>query len=145
MVIKTTPLDYKIDGLRAFRIEPDPRETVTNDFEWYAVRNTIADNFIKVNSDAGSVGVIYKNEFNNNEFFLVPNFSGDGLTRLGVVDSFPKTLKAQMHTIGYFHGKRLMISDSDCAVIPRPDLEINRYAWYECFSRDGIVVFAKVK
>lgn len=145
MVIKTTPLDYKIDGLRVFRIEPDPCETVTNDFEWYAVRNVITDNFIKVNSDAGSVGVIYKNEFNNDEFFLVPNFSGDGLTRVGVVDSFPKTLKAQMHTIGYFHGKRLMISDSDCEVIPRTDLEIDSDAWYACFSRDGIVVFAKVK
>lgn len=103
------------------------------------MRNTIADNFIKVDSDAGSVGVIYINGF-----FLVPNFHGDGLTRVGVVDSFPETLKAQMNAIGYFHGKHLMISDSDCAVIPRPDLEINRYAWYECFSRDGIVVFAKV-
>lgn len=144
-MIKTTPLDYKIDGLRAFSIEPDTSETVTNDFDWYAVRKAITDNIIKVNSDAGSVGVIYKNEFNNNEFFLVPNFHGDGLTRVGVVDSFPETLKAQMHAIGYFHGKRLMISDSDCAVIPRTDLEINRDAWYECFSRDGIVVFAKVE
>ena len=145
MAIKIIPLDRKIDSLRAFRVDPDPCETVTKDFEWYAVRNAITDNFIKVNSDAGSVGVIYGNEFYNDEFFLVPNFHGDGLARVGVVNSFPETLKAQMHAIGYFHGKRLMLSDSDCAVIPRTDLEINRDAWYECFSRDGIVVFAKVE
>lgn len=140
MAIKIIPLDHKIDGFRAFRIDPDPSETVTKDFEWYAVRNAIADNYIRTDADAGSVGVIY-----DGEFFFVSNFCGDGLTRAGVVDELPDKLKAQMHFMGYFHGKHLMISDNDYQVIPRTDLEIDKEAWYACFSRDGIVVFAKVK
>lgn len=139
MTIKIIPLGHKIYGLRAFRIDPDPSETVTKDFEWYAVHNAIADNFIKTDAYAGSVGVIY-----DEEFFLVSNFYGDVLTRVGVVDELSDELKAQMHFMGYFHGKHLMISDCDCDVIPRPDLEIDREAWYSCYSRDGIVVFAKV-
>lgn len=140
MTIKIIPLDHKIDSLRAFRVDPDPCETVTKDFEWFAVRNAIADNFIKTDADAGSVGVIY-----DGEFFLVSNFHGDGLTRVGVVDELPDELKAQMHFMGYFHGKHLLISDYDCAVIPRTDLEIDNEAWYACYSRDGIVVFVKIK
>ena len=139
MAIKIIPLDHKIDGLRAFRIDPDPSEIVTKDFEWYAVREAITDNFIKTDADAGSVGVIY-----DGEFFLGPNFHVDGLTRVGVIDWLSDELKAQMHFMGYFHGKHLMISDYDCAVIPRLDLKIDREAWYTCYSRDGIVVFAKV-
>lgn len=139
MTIKVIPLARKIDSLRAFRVDPDQSETVTKDFEWFAVRNAIADNFIKTDADAGSVGVIY-----DGEFYLVSNFHGDGLTRVGVVDELSDELKAQMHFMGYFHGKHLLISDNDCAVIPRTDLEIDREAWYACYSRDGIVVFAKV-
>lgn len=139
-MIKIIPLDRKIDGLRAFRIDPDPSETVTKDFEWFAVREAIDDNFIKTDADAGSVGVIY-----DGEFFFVSNFFGNRLTRVGVVDSFPEAFKAQMHFMGYFHGKHLMISDYDCQVIPRTDLEIDSDAWYACFSRAGFVVFAKVK
>lgn len=139
MNIKVMPLDHKIDSLRAFRVEPDPNETVTKDFEWYAVRNAIADNFIKTDADAGAVGVIY-----DEEFFLVSNFRGDGLTRVGVLDDLSDDLKAQMHFMGYYHGRYLLISDNDCHVIPRTDLEIDKEAWYACYSRDGIVVFAKV-
>lgn len=139
MAIKIIPLDHKIDSLRAFRVEPSPNETVTKDFEWYVVRNVIADNCIKTYSEAGSVGVIY-----DGEFFLVPNFHGDGLTRVGVIDELPDELKAQMHFMGYFHGKHLLISDYDCAVIPRTDLEIDREAWYACYSRDGIVIFVVI-
>lgn len=139
MAIKIIPLNHKIDGLRAFRVDPDPSETVTKDFEWHAVCNAIADNFVKTDADDGSVGVIY-----DGEFFFVPNFRGDGLTRVGVVDELSDELKAQMHFMGYFHGKYLMISDYDCQVIPRTDLEIDREAWYACFSRNGIVVFVKV-
>ena len=139
MTIKVIPLDHKIDSLRAFRVVPDPNETVTKDFEWYMVRNAIADNFIKTDSDAGAVGVIY-----DEEFFLVSNFRGDGLTRVGVLDDLSGELKAQMHFMGYFHGKYLIISDNDCHVIPCADLEIDREAWYACYSREGIVVFAKV-
>ena len=138
MAIKIIPLDHKIDSLHAYRVDPDPSETVTKDFERYAVYNTIVDNFIKTDSDAGAVGVIY-----DGEFFLVSNFRGDGLTRVGVVDELSNELKAQMHFMGYFHGKHLLISDYDCAVIPRTDLEIDRKAWYACYSRDGIVVFVK--
>lgn len=140
MAIKIIPLDHKIDGLRAFRIDPDPCETVTKDFDWYFVRNAIADNFIKTDAYAGSVGVIY-----DDDFFLVPNFRGDGLTRVGVADLFPESFKGQMHFMGYYHGKHLIISDNDSQVIPRTDLEIDREAWYACYSREGIVVFAKVK
>lgn len=140
MAIKIIPLDHKIDGLRAFHVDPDPCETVTKDFEWHAVREAIADNFIKTEANAGSVGVIY-----DEEFFVVSNFYGDGLTRVGVIDELSDELKAQMHFMGYFHGKHLMISDCDFRVIPCTDLEIDREAWYACFSRDGIVVFAKVK
>lgn len=139
MTIKRIPLYHKIDGLRAYRIEPDPNETVTKVFERYVVRNAIAYNFIKTDSDAGSVGVIY-----GEDFYLVSNFRGDGLTRVGVIDDLSDELKAQMHFMGYYHGKHLIISDNDCHVIPRTDLEIDKEAWYACFSRDGIVVFVKV-
>ena len=139
MAIKVIPLDNKIDSLCAYRIEPDPNETVTKDFEWYVVRNAIADNFIKTDAYDGSVGVIY-----DEEFFLISNFRGDGLTRVGVLDDLYDELKEQMHFMGYFHGKHLLISDCDCAVIPRTDLEIDREALYACYSRDGIVVFVKV-
>ena len=139
MTIKVIPLDHKIDGLRAYRIEPDPNETVTKDFERYAVRSAIAYNFIKTDSDAGSVGVIH-----DEAFYLVSNFRGDGLTRVGVLDDLSDELKAQMHFMGYYHGKHLIISDNDCHVIPCTDLEIDKEAWYACYSRDGIVVFAKV-
>ena len=139
MTIKIIPLDHKIDGLRAYRIEPDPNETVTKYFEWSIVRNAIADNFIKTDADAGSVGVIY-----DEYFYLVSNFRGDGLTRVGVIDELSDELKAQMHFMGYYHGKHLMISDNDCQVIPCPDLEIDREAWYACYSRYGIVVFVKI-
>lgn len=140
MAIKIVPLDHKIDGLRAFRVDPDPSEIVTIDFDWYAMRNVIADNFIKTDSDAGSVGVIY-----DGEFFFVSNFHGDGLTYVGVIDELSDELKVQMYFMGYFHGKHLMISDYDCAVIPRTDLEIDQEAWYACYSRGGFVIFAKVK
>ena len=139
MTIKVIPLYHKIDSLRAFRVDPDPSETVTKDFEWYIVRDAIADNCIKTVADAGSVGVIYKGEF-----FLVSNFRGDGLTRVGVIDDLSDELKEQMHFMGYYHGKHLIISDNDCAVIPRTDLEIDREAWYACYSCEGIVVFTKV-
>ena len=140
MAIKVIPLDHKIDSLRAFRVDPDPNETVAKDFEWYMVRNAIADNFIKTDSDAGSVGVIY-----DKEFFLISNFRGDGLTRVGVINDYlPDEYKAQMHFMGYYHGKHLIISDNDCHVIPCTDLEIVKKAWYACYSRDGIVVFIKI-
>lgn len=139
MTIKITPLDHKIDSLRAYRIDPDPNETVTKLFDWHAARNAIADNFIKTDSDAGSVGVIY-----DGEFFLVPNFRGDGLTRVGVLDNLSDELTAQMHFMGYYHGKHLLISDYDCAVIPRPELDIEKEAWYACYSRDGIVIFVVI-
>ena len=139
MTIKIIPLDHKIDSLRAYRIDPDPNETVTKLFDWHAARNAIADNFIKTDADAGSVGVIY-----DGEFFLVSNFRGDVLTRVGVIDDLSDVLKAQMHFMGYFHGKHLLISDNDCHVIPCTDLEIDKEAWYACYSRDGIVVFVKL-
>ena len=139
MTIKIIPLDHKIDSLRAFRVDPDPNETVAKDFERYAVRNAIAYNFIKTESNAGSVGVIY-----DGEFFFVSNFRGDGLTRVGVIDDLPDELKAQMHFMGYFHGKHLIISDNDCHVIPRTDLEIDKEAWYACYSRDGIVIYVVI-
>lgn len=139
MTIKLIPLDHKIDSLCAFRVEPDQSETVTKDFEWHVVRNAIADNSIKTDAEAGSVGVIY-----DEEFFLVPNFRGDGLTRVGVVDELFDELKAQMHFMGYYHGKHLIISDNDYQVIPRTDLEIDRETLYACYSRDGIVVFVKI-
>ena len=136
MTIKVIPLDHKIDSLRAYRIDPDPNETVTKLFDWHAARNAIADNFIKTDADAGSVGVIY-----DGIFYLVPNFHGDGLTRVGVIDDLSDVLKAQMHFMGYYHGKHLLISDNDCHVIPCTDLEIDKEAWYACYSRDGIVIF----
>lgn len=139
MTIKITPLDHKIDSLRAYRIDPDPNETVTKLFDWHAARNAIADNFIKTDADAGSVGVIY-----DGEFFLVSNFRGDSLTRVGVINDLSDVLKAQMHFMGYFHGKHLLISDNDCHVIPCTDLEIDSNAWYACYSRDGIVIFVVI-
>lgn len=148
MKINVIPLERKIGGLYAWSVEPAPCETLPKEFDWYAVRNAIDDNFIKTDSDAGSVGVIYGDMvdgvFNDAMVYRVPNFRGDGLTRVGVVDSLPDDLKGQMHYMGMYHGKHLWISDYDCDVIPRTDLEIDREAWYACYSRDGIVVFVKV-
>lgn len=142
MTIQTIPLTHKIGCLPAFLVEPDLNKTVTVNFERYAdaVRDTIADNFIETDSLFGSVGVIYKWEF-----FLVPTFHEDDAPRVGVIDLFPESLKAHIYFMGYFHGKHLMISNCDYLVVPRTDLEINRDAWYECYSRGGIVVFAKVE
>ena len=63
MTIQMIPLTRKIDGLCAFLVEPDPSKTVTKDFERYKVRESIADNYIMVETYIGAVGVIYKEEF----------------------------------------------------------------------------------
>lgn len=140
MTIQMIPLTHKIGCLDAFLVEPDRVKIVTKNFERDAVREAITDNFIETEGLFGSVGVIYKWEF-----FLVPTFHEDSSSRVGVIDLLPDHLKAQMYFMGYFHGKHLMISNCDHLVVPRTDLEIDRKAWYECYSRDGIVVFAKVK
>lgn len=139
-MIKIIPLTHKIGCLPAFLVEPDHIKTVTKNFERDAVRDAIADNVIYTDGLFGSVGVIYKREF-----FLVPTFHENSVSRVGAIDLFPESLKAQMYFMGYFHGKHLMISNCDYLVVPRTNLEIDRKAWYECYSRGGIVVFAKVK
>lgn len=140
-MIKIIPLiTHKIGGLPTLLVESDPIKTVTKNFERDTVRDAIADNFIYTTGLFGSVGVIYKRKF-----ILVPTFHKNSISRVGVIDLFPESLKAQMYFMGYFHGKHLIISNCDYLVVPHTNLEIDRKAWYECYSRGGIVVFAKVK
>lgn len=67
----------------------------------------------------------------------------DGLTisRVGVVNALPPEVKAQMVYMGSW--RNFQISDSDYKVQPRLDFEIEPNIRYECYARDGYVIFVK--
>lgn len=141
MIIKPEPLSYSIAGIPTYSVMEDQSETLPKEFDSNLVRAAIDGNFIKTESSAGCVGIAVGIKYVGWEYYLIPNFNGDGLTRVGVVDELADELKAQMHFIGTWKGFK--VSDNDWDFAPRTDLEIDPSATYECYSRDGIVVFVK--
>lgn len=95
-----------------------------------------------LHSYTGSVGVIA-----HGNFYLINNMSGkdetDGLSlsRVGVVNSLPPEVRAQMVYMSSW--RNFQISNSDYEARPHPDFEIEPNIWYECYARDGYVIFVK--
>lgn len=147
MTIHTVPLDEKIGGLPAFRVVGWSKKLLKKEFEipvkdaiWEAtMESEMVDT---LHTYTGSVGVIA-----HGNFYLINNLSGndetDGLTlsRVGVVNVLPPEVKAQMVYMSSW--RNFQISDSDYKVRPRLDFEIEPDIWYECYARDGYVIFVK--
>ena len=122
-----------INGLRVVEVEEVDPLKVRGEFDWYGARAYMGEKCIKVDSDAGAVGLITKECF-----FLVPNFKGDGLTRVAILDSLPSEITNTMHFMGYWSD--FEISAYDCKPIPT-SIKSAPGVKYSCFSRDGIVIF----
>lgn len=122
-----------INGLRVVEVEEVNPPKVLGEFDWYGARACMDGKCIKVDSDAGSVGLITKECF-----FLVPNFKGDGLTRVAILDSLPSEITNTMHFMGYWSD--FEISAYDCKPIPT-SIKSAPGVKYSCFARDGIVIF----
>ena len=147
MAIKIIPLDEKIGGLPAFRVIGWSKKLLMKEFEipvkdaiWEAtMESEMVDT---LHSYTGSVGVIA-----HGNFYLINNMSGkdetDGLTlsRVGVVNSLPPEVRAQMVYMSSW--RNFQISNSDYEARPRHDFEIEPNIWYECYARDGYVIFVK--
>lgn len=147
MTIHTEPLNEKIGGLPTFRVEGWSNKHLIKEFETQ-VKNAIwdaiveSDMFDKILTYTGSVGVIA-----HGNFYLISNLSGkdetDGLSLscVGVVNSLPQELRVQMVNMGSW--RNFQISISDYEAIPHRYFEIEPNVWYECYARDGYVVFVK--
>ena len=122
-----------INGLRVVEVEEVNPLKARGEFDWYGARACMGGKCIKVDSDAGAVGLITKECF-----FLVPNFKGDGLTRVAIVDGFPSEITNTMHFMGYWSD--FEISAYDCKPIPT-SIKSAPGVKYACYSRDGIVIF----
>ncbi len=132
MSVHLEDLNREIKGLPVMRVIE-----IDDDFDWHAVHEAMGDNCITVKSEQGYVGLIFPNVF-----YLINNFKGKGETFVGVVDELPAEYKLQMHYMGLYYGyEGFQVSDSDVDVIPRTDLKFDLYSWYECYAKDGIVVF----
>ena len=125
-----------INGLRVVEVEEVNPPKVLGEFDWYGARACMCGKCIKVDSDAGAVGVITKECF-----FLVPNFKGDGLTRVAILDSLPSEITNTMHFMGYWSD--FEISAYDCKPIPT-SIKSAPGVKYSCFARDGIVIFVVI-
>lgn len=147
MTIHTVPLDEKIGGLPVFRVIGWSKKLLKKEFEipvkdaiWKAtLESEMVDTLF---SFRGSVGVIA-----HGNFYLISNLSGndetDGLSLswVGVVNALPPEVRAQMVYMSSW--RNFQISNSDCQALPRPDFEIEPNIWYECYARDGYVIFVK--
>lgn len=147
MTIHTESLNRKIDGLPAFRVIGWSKKLLMKEFEvpvkdaiWEAVVES--EMFDTLHSYTGSVGVIA-----HGNFYLVNNLSGKdetyglSISRVGVVKALPPEVRAQMVYMSSW--RNFQISDSDNKMRPRSDLEIEPNIWYECYARDGYVIFVK--
>lgn len=147
MTIHTEPLNQKIGGLPAFRVIGWSKKLLMKEFEipvkdaiWEATMESEMVDTLK--SYTGSVGVIA-----HGKFYLISNLSGkdetDGLSlsRVGVVNALPPEVRAQMVYMSSW--RNFQISNSDYEARPRPDFEIEPNIWYECYARDGYVIFVK--
>ena len=147
MTIHTEPLNEKIGGLPAFRVIGWSNKHLMKEFEipvkdaiWEAtMESEMVDTLLNY---TGSVGVIA-----NGNFYLISNLSakvetdGLSLSRVGVVNSLPQEIKAQMVNMGSW--RDFQISASDYKARPHTYFEIEPNVWYECYARDGYVVFVK--
>lgn len=147
MTIHTVSLNRKIGGLPAFRVIGWSKKLLKKEFEipvkdaiWEATMESEMVDTLK--SYTGSVGVIA-----HGNFYLINNMSGkdktDGLTlsRVGVVNVLPPKVKAQMVYMSSWCN--FQISNSDRHALARPYFEIEPNVWYECYARDGYVIFVK--
>lgn len=147
MTIHTEPLNEKISGLPAFRVNGWSNKHLMKEFET-KVKNAIwdaiveYDMFDKLPSYTASVGVIA-----NGNFYLINNMSGkdetDGLSLscVGVVNALPPEVREQMVYMGSW--RNFQISDSDYKARPHTYFEIEPNVCYECYARGGYVVFVK--
>lgn len=135
MWIDVEYLHCKIKNLPVARVVEVP---VT--FDWFGVWSAMAFNYIRTNSKKGYVGLIFPDKF-----LLIRSFLGAGeVSFVGIADELSEELKMQMHYMGLYYGSEgFQVSDSDVDVIPRTDLKFDPYPWYECYARDGLVVFVK--
>lgn len=137
MVVDVEYLHCKIKNLPVARVVEVPEPF---DWFWFGVWSTMASNYIKTKSEKGYVGLIFPDKF-----LLIRSFLGAGEVPLvGIADELSEELKMQMHYMGLYYGSEgFQVSDSDVDVIPRTDLKFDPYSWYECYAKEGLVVFVK--
>lgn len=135
MSIDIEYLNYKIKDLPVARVVEVPEP-----FDWFGVWSAMASNYIETKSEKGYVGLIFPDKF-----LLIHSFLGAGeVPFVGIADELSAELKMQMHYMGLYYGSEgFQVSDSDVDVIPRTDLKFDPYTWYECYAKDGLVVFVK--
>lgn len=136
MAIEVEYLNYKIKDLPVARVSE-----VEDPIDWICVLFETCDNIIRTKPKKGNVGLIFQDKF-----LLIRGVRGTGEAFVGVADELPEWAKRQMHYMGHYHGSEgFQVSDSDVDVIPRTDLKFDPYTWYECYAKDGLVVFVKHK
>lgn len=134
MAIDVKYLHYKIKDLPVARVVEIPEP-----FDWFGVLSAMGTNFIRTKSEHGYVGLIYPDKF-----LLICNFRGNAGTLVGIADELAEKYRLQMRYMGLYYGyESFQVSDSDVDVIPRTDLKFDPYTWYECYAKDGLVVFVK--
>ena len=135
MAIDVEYLNCKIKNLPMFEVVEIPEP-----FDLIGVLSAMDMNNIMTKSEHGYVGLIFPDKF-----LLIRAFCGDGEVPLvGIADELAEEYRLQMHYMGLYYGyEGFQVSDSDVDVIPRTDLKFDPYTWYECYAKDGLVVFVK--
>ena len=135
MVIDVEYLHCKIKDLPVARVIEVPEP-----FDRFGVLSAMGINYIRTMSVNGYVGLIFPDKF-----LLIRSFLGAGeVPIVGIADELSEELKMQMHYMGLYYGSEgFQVSDRDIDVIPRKDLKFDPYTWYECYAKDGLVVFVK--
>lgn len=147
MTIHTEPLNEKIGGLPAFCVKGWSKKHLMKEFE-IPVKDAIWEAYVEsemfdtLRTYTGSVGVIA-----HGNFYLINNMSGKdatyglSLSRVAVVNALPPEASAQMVYMGSW--RNFQISASDYKARPCSVFEIEPNIWYECYARDGYVIFVK--
>lgn len=135
MSIDIKYLNYKIKDLPVARVVEVPEP-----FDCFGVWSAMTFNYIRTKSKNGYVGLIFPDKF-----LLIRSFRGAGEdVFVGIADELADEYKLQMHYMGLYYGyEGFQVSDSDVDAIPRKDLKFDPYSWYECYAKDGLVVFVK--
>ena len=145
--VHTELLNKKIGGLPTFRVIGWQKKLLTKEFETQ-LKNAICDSIVEYDmfdlllAYTGSVGVIA-----NGNFYLINNMYGkdetDGLSlsHVGVMNNLPQDVRAHMVYMGSW--RDFQISKTDDKAIPHHYFEIEPNVWYECYARDGYVIFVK--
>lgn len=129
---------FKVKGWRKSQLAKDT-EFLVKDAIWEAVNES--EMHVTTNSYNRSVGVIARGCF-----YLIDNLKAhkwDGLeiSKVAVVNSLPTEVKTQMVYMGSWRDFKVSYSDKKIDVIT--DFEIEPNIWYDCYARDGYVVFVK--